>query len=66
MQALEKNATLRMLNLRGNDLTTAIAGDVAEMLLENNTLTQLNVVGVCLCLCLCLVCVVLSFHDMQV
>jgi len=28
---------------RGNDLTSAVAGDVAEMLLENNTLTQLNV-----------------------
>ena len=43
MKALESNTTLRMLNLRGNDLTSEAAGDVAEMLLENNSLKQLNV-----------------------
>ena len=43
MKALETNTSLRMLNLRGNDLTSDVAGDIAEMLLENNTLTQLNV-----------------------
>ena len=43
MKALETNTSLRMLNLRGNDLTPEHAGDVAEMLCENVTLTQLNV-----------------------
>jgi len=43
MKALERNTSLRMLNLRGNDLTPEHAGDVAEMLCENVTLTQLNV-----------------------
>ena len=43
LDALERNATLRHLNLRGNDLTPEIAGDVAEMLLENQTLRMVNV-----------------------
>ena len=43
LDALERNATLRRLNLRGNDLTPAMAGDVAEMLLENRTLRMVNV-----------------------
>jgi Ran GTPase-activating protein (RanGAP) involved in mRNA processing and transport len=43
MRALERNTTLRVLNLRGNDLTPEIAGDVAEMLLENETLRVVNV-----------------------
>ena len=41
--ALERNTTLRVLNLRGNDLTPEMAGDVAEMLLENETLRVVNV-----------------------
>jgi Ran GTPase-activating protein (RanGAP) involved in mRNA processing and transport len=43
LRALEKNTTLRRLNVRGNDLTPEIAGDVAEMLLENATLRMVNV-----------------------
>ena len=43
LAALERNATLRHLNLRGNDLTPEMAGDVAEMLLENQTLRMVNV-----------------------
>lgn len=43
LNALERNKTLRQLNLRGNDLTPQIAGDVAEMLLENTSLTMVNV-----------------------
>ena len=43
LDALERNKTLRRLNLRGNDLTPAMAGDVAEMLLENRTLRMVNV-----------------------
>ena len=43
LDALERNATLRHLNLRGNDLTPEMAGDVAEMLLENQTLRMVNV-----------------------
>lgn len=43
MRALERNTTLRVLNLRGNDLTPEMAGDVAEMLLENETLRVVNV-----------------------
>lgn len=42
-RALERNTTLRVLNLRGNDLTPEMAGDVAEMLLENETLRVVNV-----------------------
>jgi NLR family CARD domain-containing protein 3 len=43
MKTLERNTSLRMLNLRGNDLVAEHAGDVAEMLCENTHLTQLNV-----------------------
>jgi len=34
MKALERNTSLRMLNMRGNGLSSVVAGDVAEMLLE--------------------------------
>jgi Ran GTPase-activating protein (RanGAP) involved in mRNA processing and transport len=42
-RVLETNRTLRALNMRGNDLTPEMAGDVAECLLENATLEVVNV-----------------------
>ena len=42
-RALERNRTLLMLNLRGNGLRTISAGDVAEAMLENSTLVQLDI-----------------------
>ena len=42
-RVLETNRTLRVLNMRGNDLTPEMAGDVAECLLENATLEIVNV-----------------------
>jgi hypothetical protein len=42
-RVLETNRTLRVLNMRGNDLTPEMAGDVAECLLENATLEVVNV-----------------------
>ena len=42
-RALEGNQTLEILNLRGNAISKMCAGDLADLLLEDSALIQLNV-----------------------